>query len=164
MDELLYHLEITKPKLIICHPDIYAITKEAAQKTGLSSDNIVFMEPPHKSSSLPASCRTVQELIADGIAKPTCYVERHLAPGEGKTKLASLSFSSGTTGRPKVRSMFFFPSADISLTHVVMTGCDGPSFFIYRQRRIDCTCIQNQPGLHFLGQTQVSCRRHYVRP
>lgn len=29
------------------------------------------------------------------------YTERALRPGEGKTKLAFLSFSSGTTGKPK---------------------------------------------------------------
>lgn len=43
----------------------------------------------------------MDDLIADGLRKVISYTERRLGPGEGKTKLAFLSFSSGTTGKPK---------------------------------------------------------------
>ena len=87
-------------------------------------DRIVCLEPPtasfhnqsaefqtkknasNKASTLGRTGVTVQYLIERGlsdlnIAGPK-FVERHLKPGEGKTKLAFLSFSSGTTGNPKV--------------------------------------------------------------
>lgn len=44
---------------------------------------------------------TVEKLIKAGLSKPATFVERRLNPGESKTKLAFLCFSSGTTGRPK---------------------------------------------------------------
>jgi 4-coumarate--CoA ligase len=52
-----------------------------------------------------ASCgaqTTVQNVIDEGLASTSTFQERVLQPGEGKTKVAFLSFSSGTTGRPKV--------------------------------------------------------------
>ena len=47
---------------------------------------------------------SLQALVEEGLAAPTAFVERRLGPGEGRKKLAFLSFSSGTTGRPKVRA------------------------------------------------------------
>lgn len=47
------------------------------------------------------------DLVEEGLARPTSFVERTLAPGEAKTKLAFLSCSSGTTGKPKVRTLIF---------------------------------------------------------
>lgn len=72
-------------------------------KVGLSEDKILFMDPPQSGSSAPTSNRTVEQVMAEGKRKPTRFQERRLAPGEARTKLASLSFSSGTTGRPKVK-------------------------------------------------------------
>lgn len=41
------------------------------------------------------------------------FLERDLAPGEGKTKVALLSWSSGTTGNPKVKISYSWASAAI---------------------------------------------------
>lgn len=60
------------------------------------------MEPPPP----PGSAVTVQHLIERGLgelnANGPAFIERRLAKGEAKTKVAFLSFSSGTTGKPKV--------------------------------------------------------------
>lgn len=45
-------------------------------------------------------CPTIGSLIAFGMNLPA-FSQRILNPGEAKTKLAFLSFSSGTTGLPK---------------------------------------------------------------
>lgn len=45
---------------------------------------------------------SLDELVSEGLSSPASFEEIRLAPGEGKSKLAFLSFSSGTTGRPKV--------------------------------------------------------------
>ena len=50
-----------------------------------------------------ANNTTVEERVAQGLEHTQRFVERRLQPEEGKRKLAFLSFSSGTTGRPKVR-------------------------------------------------------------
>jgi 4-coumarate--CoA ligase len=50
---------------------------------------------------------TLEQLVEEGkrFKEPT-FQERRLRKDEGKTKIAFLSFSSGTTGRPKVRYHF----------------------------------------------------------
>jgi 4-coumarate--CoA ligase len=53
---------------------------------------------------------TVETLVTQGLASPPRFTERKLRSGEGKTKVAFLSFSSGTTGKPKVGTADMFPS------------------------------------------------------
>src|ERR1700683_3768261 len=55
--------------------------------------------PGHSSPSVQY---TLEDLVAEGLNIEPHFVERRLAPREAKTKVAFLSFSSGTTGRPKV--------------------------------------------------------------
>ena len=73
----------------------------AAQQVGLSLDRIVPLDTvraPRPSTLAP----DLHELIAYGLEHRPDFVERRLRPGEAKTKIAFLSFSSGTTGKPKV--------------------------------------------------------------
>ncbi|PCH36898.1 amp dependent CoA ligase [Wolfiporia cocos MD-104 SS10] len=94
--ELEYQLTTTKAKLLFVHPWSYEVATDAARAAGLAPDRIVLFD------SLPNnSCVTIQQLVEEGHSKPPSFTERRLNPGEGKTKLAFLSFSSGTTGRPK---------------------------------------------------------------
>jgi 4-coumarate--CoA ligase len=44
----------------------------------------------------------LEALVQRGLRTEPAYVERRLAKGEAKRKIAFLSFSSGTTGKPKV--------------------------------------------------------------
>lgn len=95
-----YQLDTTNTKLIITHPIAQSVAVAAAQqaqKPVPSSHILYFSVPPPGPQTEP----NISTLIATGLQKPIAYVERRLAPGEGKTKLALLAFSSGTTGRPK---------------------------------------------------------------
>ena len=77
----------------------------AAEKAGIPSNRIIpldTLEGQGQSTVAP----DLNELIAFGLAHPPNFVERRLNPGEGKTKVAFLSFSSGTTGKPKVSTGF----------------------------------------------------------
>ena len=56
-------------------------------------------------TSSPRPHATVEELVAAGLSKLPVFEERQLRPGEAKTKLALLCFSSGTTGKPKAVSV-----------------------------------------------------------
>jgi long-subunit acyl-CoA synthetase (AMP-forming) len=99
-DELAYQLQTTQTKLIITHPAALPTVLSAARKFGLPTDRIVLLESPADSASCVHS--TLDNLVAEGLNKEPHFVERCLASGEAKTKVAFLSFSSGTTGKPKV--------------------------------------------------------------
>ena len=113
---------MTKAKFIITHPASLDTALKASSSLSIAVDRIAIILPPthahHPSSShyhaRPeeglATARqkvvTVQSLIERGLGDLTVkgprFVERMLQKGEAKTKLAFLSFSSGTTGKPKV--------------------------------------------------------------
>ncbi len=103
-DELVYQLDTTKSKLLICHPDVVDIALAAGRQAGIAADHIILMQKLSRKSPIPFP--TIEELVADGLTRPKLFTERTLSPGEGKTKLAFLCFSSGTTGKPKVTKSF----------------------------------------------------------
>lgn len=76
------------------------MAEAAAQQHGLSSDRVLVF---NTGDSLGAPKVSVEDMVQLGRTHAPAFRERKLKPGEGKTKLAFLSFSSGTTGRPKVR-------------------------------------------------------------
>lgn len=84
--------------LVIAHSASFDTALKAARTAGISDDRVILLDKPSTFSSQA----TVQDLIDVGLRRDPTFVERRLAPGEAKTKIAFLSFSSGTTGRPKV--------------------------------------------------------------
>jgi 4-coumarate--CoA ligase len=99
-EELVYQLQTTHSKLIITHLAVLNTVLSAARKVGLPTDRIVLLESSANSDTHIHF--TLDDLIAEGLSKEPHFVERRLAPGEAKTKVAFLNFSSGTTGKPKV--------------------------------------------------------------
>lgn len=91
--------------MLFLHPDSLAVGLAAARTAGIRPDRIALFErPPSASASVAgagADLLTLDELIQEGLAQPRRWAEPRLRPGEGKTKIALLLFSSGTTGRPK---------------------------------------------------------------
>ena len=83
---------------IVAHSDFLPTALDAARLAGLPASRIARFS---NAASRPSPVKTIDELVAIGASKPQGYEERKLRPGEGKTKVAFLSFSSGTTGRPK---------------------------------------------------------------
>ena len=92
---------MTKARVLLSHPGSLPVALAAAQKAGIPHDRVVVLDPVPGAQNV-----SLQELIDEGLAQPQAFVEPRLAPGEGKTKLAFLSFSSGTTGRPKVSGLW----------------------------------------------------------
>ncbi|TFL04442.1 hypothetical protein BDV98DRAFT_562245 [Pterulicium gracile] len=98
--ELEYQLEVTRAKLIICDPTSLDTTLKAAKARNIPVDRIVVFDTPSTGSGYT----TVSQLVDEGLRlskQGKRFEELKLKPGEAKTKLAFLSFSSGTTGRPK---------------------------------------------------------------
>lgn len=74
---------------------------EAAELSGISSDRFVLLGTSERAAP-NFSGYDLHSLIGYGLSQEAKFVERRLEPGEAKTKVAFLLFSSGTTGKPKV--------------------------------------------------------------
>lgn len=97
-DELLYQLQLTKASLLFTHSSSLAAAEAAARDAGIPPERIVILDLP---SGYSGPYVTLNALVRDGLKKLPTFTERRLSPGEAKTKIALLNFSSGTTGRPK---------------------------------------------------------------
>ncbi|KAL1747511.1 hypothetical protein HDZ31DRAFT_31646 [Schizophyllum fasciatum] len=97
-DELVYQLETAKATAIVAHSDYLSTALDAARAASIPAERIARFA---NAASRPSPVRTIDELVTLGGSRPQGYQERKLRAGEGKTKVAFLSFSSGTTGRPK---------------------------------------------------------------
>jgi 4-coumarate--CoA ligase len=87
---------VVKAAVIIAHSSSLHTALGAARVAGIPSDRVITFDE----SGQP----TVDSIIQLGLRNKPAFVERRLKKGEAKTKVALLSFSSGTTGKPKVRS------------------------------------------------------------
>ncbi|KAJ3574471.1 hypothetical protein NP233_g1749 [Leucocoprinus birnbaumii] len=106
-DELCHQLRIANVTLMIVHSTVLGVSLSAAKQFGLSSDRIVLLDKPGNAYAIDSSCapslyKTVPDLIMKGLNRPFAFKEFTLGSGEGKTKVALLSWSSGTTGLPKM--------------------------------------------------------------
>jgi 4-coumarate--CoA ligase len=93
--ELVHQLKLSKSKYILTHPLFLKATMEAANQVGIPESNI-FLIAKDNSSKLP----NVPNLVELGKSSPE-IIPLKLKPGESKTKVALLNFSSGTSGLPK---------------------------------------------------------------
>lgn len=89
-------MQLTNANLLFTHSDGLVIAQETARACNLPPDRIIIVDSPTLQSY-----QSIESLVKEGLADQPRFVERRLNPGEAKTKLALLSFSSGTTGRPK---------------------------------------------------------------
>ncbi|RDB15274.1 4-coumarate--CoA ligase-like 7 [Hypsizygus marmoreus] len=98
--ELSNQLMTSKASFVIGHSSNIDTALSAAHLAGLSSDRVILLDErsPRKGNLVMPS---VQELIHESQYQAFPFQERMLEPGEGKTKVALLSWSSGTTGKPK---------------------------------------------------------------
>lgn len=100
MEELQYQLTTVKTAILFAHHAVAETAIQAAKLAGIPSNRVIVFGSGSKAGKLPNI--TIQELIHQGLTKNPSFRERQLVPGESRTKLAFLCFSSGTTGKPKV--------------------------------------------------------------
>ncbi|KAG1849862.1 hypothetical protein C8R48DRAFT_613814 [Suillus tomentosus] len=111
VDELVYQINAVKAAVVITHPDSLKVALSSAHAAGVSTDRVILFDVEDANT---AHKLTVQALVSQGLASVPNFTERKLAPGEGKTKVAFLNFSSGTTGRPKAVAIpHYSPIANI---------------------------------------------------
>ncbi|KAJ6509017.1 amp dependent CoA ligase [Mycena sanguinolenta] len=93
--ELVYHIKLTGTTLIIAHSDSFEAAYEAAKLAGIPPDRVLSLD------SNPKLLATSVETLISGASVSSAFVPKKLGRGEGKTKIAALCLSSGTTGQPK---------------------------------------------------------------
>ena len=86
---------------MVVHSFMLGIVLSAARLVEFPLDRIILLDQS-STSNASSMINTVPELINLGRQKPRAFYERPLDQGEGKTKIALLCWSSGTTGKPKV--------------------------------------------------------------
>ncbi|KAI0662181.1 acetyl-CoA synthetase-like protein [Cubamyces menziesii] len=98
VDELVYQLKTARASALFVHPDSLPVGLAAAHKAGIPDDHVAVFDIAGKDY---VGLLTLGALVMEGLVQPQSWLEPRLKPGEGKTKLALLFFSSGTTGRAK---------------------------------------------------------------
>lgn len=89
-------------KAILVHPDAAVATVQACEKSKIPSKLVVLMHKAESSNvaRVADGLPTLNDLVAATKQEPLPAKFR-IKPEEKQTKLALLSFSSGTTGLPK---------------------------------------------------------------
>ncbi|KAH6912861.1 phenylacetyl-CoA ligase [Coprinopsis sp. MPI-PUGE-AT-0042] len=98
-EELAYQIREAKATIIIAHPLSLDNAVAAAKENSIPEKNIILFDVPGQKPQ--TKYPSIEGLVEFGLSQPVAFTEFRLKPGEGKTKLAFLSFSSGTTGKPK---------------------------------------------------------------
>ncbi|KAF8635269.1 hypothetical protein AX15_000492 [Amanita polypyramis BW_CC] len=103
VDEVVQQLKISEATLIIVHSRFLKIAQAAARIVGLSQDRVISLQKVSNDTNV-----TLDELVEFGSNQCSNVVPKRLEPGEAKTKVAFLLFSSGTTGKPKAVAISHF--------------------------------------------------------
>ena len=100
VEDLSYQLWLSKSRLLIVHSSVLSIAVGAARAVGMPQENVTILDSA--SGIRPVDLPTVPDLVKLGLDRPQEFEELRMSKGESKKQLALLSFSSGTTGNPKV--------------------------------------------------------------
>jgi hypothetical protein len=92
-----YQIKLTGTTLIIAHSNSLETARKAGKLAGISPDRVLILDSDPK-----LDATSVVTLISGSISAGSTFVQKKLRPGEGKTKVAALYMSSGTTGPQKV--------------------------------------------------------------
>ncbi|GJE94284.1 amp dependent CoA ligase [Phanerochaete sordida] len=132
-EELVYQLQLTGACAVISHSGSIEVAEQACRNSGIPPDRLSVLDCPQ---GYAGTFPTIEDLVQAGISKHPQFVECRLAKGEGKAKIALLSFSSGTTGRPKAVAVPHYAV----LANVVQMALHG------RANAMDGASDQYQPG------------------
>ncbi|KAJ3574470.1 hypothetical protein NP233_g1748 [Leucocoprinus birnbaumii] len=156
-NELLYQLQATKATVLISGLDGLDVAEAAAKQCGLSSDRVLVF---NTGGSSKAGKVSVEDMVQLGRTHAPSFQERRLKPGEAKTKLAFLSFSSGTTGRPKAVAIpHYAPIANIVQIAVHNSVHENYCSWEDRRYRPGDVAIGVLPFYHIYG---LVINLHYV--
>ncbi|PPR03048.1 hypothetical protein CVT24_012436 [Panaeolus cyanescens] len=122
-DELKHLVSLTDAKLVITHPSCLNVATAAARDRGIAEDCIILFD---SDSAAKYPYTTLSQLMELGRSQLQNYTSVTFKPGEGLTTIAFLSFSSGTTGKPKAVAI---PHASVianTMQQMAHFGIDDP--------------------------------------
>ncbi|TFK91586.1 phenylacetyl-CoA ligase [Polyporus arcularius HHB13444] len=92
-----YQIRIASPVLLFAHSENLSTARDALQKFDSIQIRLALVDDE---PGLNLGLTSVNSLIQESNRYPS-YVEHKLGPGKGKSTIAFLCYSSGTTGNPK---------------------------------------------------------------
>ncbi|EMD41954.1 hypothetical protein CERSUDRAFT_110506 [Gelatoporia subvermispora B] len=104
VEEIAHSLIATNASFIVVHPDFLKAAVAAARKADIPVYRIILFDAV-TGSGAPASHPVLNNLIQDGLKLEAQFEEKRLSAGDAKSKVAFLSFSSGTSGLPKATAI-----------------------------------------------------------
>ncbi|KAE9400526.1 phenylacetyl-CoA ligase [Gymnopus androsaceus JB14] len=148
-EELVHQLEISQARLIIAYSEFLPIAFIAAQKANIPLNRVVVI--PSTNDAAVANTITLDELVSSGATTPRTFSECRLKPGEAKTKVAFLSFSSGTTGKPKAVAIPHYSIISNVVQMSVHWNVIGSSTGVPSAMTIGDVCLGVLPFFHIYG-------------
>ena len=98
VDEIVHQLKNTGAKCLLAHPSLLERDVEAAEKAGLAKDRVfMFSEEECKPQH---GVKDFRKMIGS-VAETEGFEFPELSPGESQKTVATINYSSGTTGMPK---------------------------------------------------------------
>ncbi|KAK2783857.1 hypothetical protein FQN53_008919 [Emmonsiellopsis sp. PD_33] len=99
VSEAAHQLQNTEAKVVLVHPSLAQTAIKAAQEIGLPRDRLfLFSDRPSPPIHGLEDWRTT---LAGSAVDGESYMWRRMSGRESETTIATLNYSSGTTGRPK---------------------------------------------------------------
>lgn len=138
-EELIHQLTLTKARLLVTHSASLETAIEASRVSGITMDRIVLIDG--RAPSVTDLIATTDELVEAGRAKPTSFNELQFRPGDAKTTLALLCFSSGTTGKAKAVAVSHYAMIANVLQFRLAAG--KPPRYVPGDVALGGTCILN---------------------
>jgi 4-coumarate--CoA ligase len=121
-EELVHQLQVIKPALILTHEDSLKAVLSACRTVGIPEDRCAIFQ----SGGATTNLASVDQLVESGKNHAKSFVPKSLAPGEGKTRHAFISFSSGTTGKPKAIPISHYNAIANVIQTAVHWKCNNP--------------------------------------
>ncbi|VDB87514.1 unnamed protein product [Peniophora sp. CBMAI 1063] len=150
-EELRYQLTASGSSAIVAHPKSLVTALEAASLAGIPANRVVVLERHVNVSDARKGVHCFEQLTTLGLSRPPQFAECRLKVGEAKTKIAFLSFSSGTTGKPKGRKPLSSPIANLIQMQAHYRSANDSLPFARRRHRPGDLTLACLPFFHIYG-------------
>ncbi|KAJ7033210.1 amp dependent CoA ligase [Mycena alexandri] len=158
--ELTHQLLQTRATSIIAHPDVRDLALASAGEAGIPPSHVIFFGSEDiESADRAPDLSTVTGLTSYGLSLDSAALGRgrRLREGEGRTKIAFLSSSTKTTGKPKARISIILSISHFSVVANVVqvaTHCrvnEAYTSWEERRYRPGDVCLAVLPFYHIYG-------------
>lgn len=101
VEEIVHQMKLTEVKCLLTHPSLIERDLEAAKKAGLSTDRIFQFTDDSQPLKEVSGVKDWRYMLGSE-KEAENFRWKELSPQESEKTIATINFSSGTTGLPKV--------------------------------------------------------------